>query len=255
MKILIPLIGLFLLIGLLTSCVSGQYHVKINNDESVDINYQLIIDPSLLSLFQGEDPIKKAKAVLEKDGYTVINYTESNMVGFKAIKHIKNVKDFSFAGIMNFMSKSKNLTFQKGLFTKKYLFNSNIDLSSMKTSGENSEITNAMISRIKLKFLLTLPVKPKTTNASNITDNGKTMEWLLIPGKDNKIQVEAYSPNILNIIIASTFGLLILLSILYFVSLKRKKKPVEEKDEPISVIDSTDSIEEIDNTDKSNTAD
>lgn len=216
-----------LIAAVLTGCVSAQYHVKVNRDGSVDLEYHMAMDPSLTALSGGEDPIQEAKSKAEKEGYAVTNYTEDDMVGFKATKHLKNIKDFSLKSLIGDAGQAAiqkdALTVKKGLFMDIYKLNSNIDLSSMKQTGEYAEMTNMMLAKVKLQFTLTLPVKPKTSNAGNITDNGKTLEWKLIAGQNNELNVEANVPNMVNIIIACIIIVGILAVIIIALMLKRKK--------------------------------
>ena len=226
------LILLLVMVAILSGCVTAQYHVKINRDGSLDLDYKMAIDKSTLALFGDQDPIKEAKSNAEKEGFDVYDYSEENMTGFKAAKHIEKIENSSFEGLFAEMGatddKKESLVVKKGLFTDNYKIDANIDLSAMKATGENAEMTNAMISQIKLALLLTLPVKPKQHNAGNVTDDGKTMEWTLVPGDENLIQVEAVIPNILNISIASVAVLVILLLILSYVIRKKRNRQTQE---------------------------
>ncbi|TXK90741.1 LPXTG cell wall anchor domain-containing protein, partial [Parageobacillus sp. SY1] len=86
-------------------------------------------------------------------------------------------------------------------------------------------INNAVLNQMDLKFLLDLPVKAKNHNASDVKNDGQTLEWQLIPGDKNKIYMEAVVPNITNIILSIVGGLIILAGIL-FLALKKKHDSV-----------------------------
>lgn len=81
-----------------------------------------------------------------------------------------------------------------------------IEPSEALKKGEGAELANAMVSQVKLRFLLTLPVEPMSSNAASVADNGKTLEWVLITGENNHIYAEARVPNLTNIAMAIALG-------------------------------------------------
>src|SRR5690606_30522362 len=125
-------------------------------------------------------------------------------------KHYNSIRDFKGFREMFNQEGEIPLKVKKSLFTTTYILDANIDLSNLAISEEKDFIglETAMINSIDLRFLLTLPVKIENHNASNVTDEGKTLEWILIPGEDNPIHLEAKIINITNI--AVIIGLLAL---------------------------------------------
>ncbi|MCL4514684.1 MAG: DUF3153 domain-containing protein [Firmicutes bacterium] len=222
------LLGVLALSVLLSGCVSGQFHVTVFKDGSAELEYRMAMDPLLLSFSDQKDPLAEMKAEAEKGGFTVSSYTEGNLVGFKAVKRVQDLKELPVlqSGMFKVKveSSQSGLAVKKGLFANTYKFNGNFDLTGMKQTGEGAELANAMISQMKLKFLLTLPVEPKSSNAASVADKGKTLEWVLIPGQTNQIYAEARVPNLTNIAMAIALGVAIV-ALLTVVVVKKFRAP------------------------------
>ncbi len=81
-----------------------------------------------------------------------------------------------------------------------------------------------MLNQINLRFILALPFKPENHNASTVWDEGRTLEWKIVPGSNNTLNMQAKVPNIVNIIITIGAGLLILLAVIIVLINKRRPK-------------------------------
>lgn len=225
---LLGLLGMLALSMLLSGCVSGQFHVTVFKDGSAELDYRMAMDPLLLSFYDKKDPLSEMKAEAEKGGFTVSSYTEGNLVGFKAVKRVQDLKELPV--LQNSLLKVKvessqnGPTVEKGLFANTYKFNGNFDLTGMRQTGEGAELANAMLSQMKLKFLLTLPVEPKASNAASVADEGKTLEWSLIPGQNNHIYAEARVPNVANIAMAIALGVAIV-ALLTVILVRKRRAP------------------------------
>lgn len=159
-RLTILLLGLALLI---TGCVNGEFKVKVNKDGSADLDYKLLMNTSLLAFAEpGKNPLDEMKQDAEKDGFTVSNVSEGEMVGIKTTKHVEKINEIPMFG-------------DKKLSDKFY-----------------------------------------------ITDEGKTLEWHLVPGQNNNIEFEAKVLNTTNIAITAG-GVILLLGIIAFIV--KKKKP------------------------------
>jgi hypothetical protein len=125
------------------------------------------------------------------------------------------------------------LKITKGFLVTQYQFNGMIDLTSINsqpdtantsnTGVNSSQIANAILNSMKFKFILTLPEKPQKHNAGTVSSDGKTMEWLLVPGRENSIQVAAQTINYLNIAILAILTLLLCAALAFFL-IKRNKR-------------------------------
>ncbi|MEW5920386.1 MAG: hypothetical protein AB1796_05410 [Bacillota bacterium] len=81
-----------------------------------------------------------------------------------------------------------------------------------------------MLCQINLRFILALPFKPESHNAPTVRDEGRTLEWQIIPGSNNTLNMQAKVPNIVNITITIGAGLLILLAVIIALINKRRPK-------------------------------
>ncbi|MGE5559348.1 MAG: LppM family (lipo)protein [Bacillota bacterium] len=191
---------LFLGLIALAGCAYGKFHVTINRNKSADLDYLMTVDSSVFSIsgdFFGE---MKASAI--KEGFDVTGYKKGGMIGFRARKHIKDLRalpDFK-ESIIRFKRGKKALFVKKGIFSDAYLFNTNIDLSYALGKGESGP-DRAIRSHIHLQFLLTMPGKIGKNNADVVEEGTRTLIWNLAHGRENGIQAEASVPNITNIIV------------------------------------------------------
>ena len=84
---------LTLLVISLTGCVKFNSTMEIKKDKSMDYKIIYAFDKSLF----GDQEILTSndKKELENKGFTVSNYVDGNMKGFKVSKNIKNIDDVS----------------------------------------------------------------------------------------------------------------------------------------------------------------
>jgi hypothetical protein len=217
----------------LTGCAEGIFHVTINKDGSADVKYRVGMNSMVMGMLgSGKDnPINEMRRSAESDGFTVTNYNENNMTGIIATKHVNSLKDLpNFTQFAKKSAPDGNIPFtvEKGFFQNTYNFNTKIDLSDMKEKpGDNlSGLGNAMLSQINLRFILTLPFKPESHNASAVRDDGRTLEWQLTPGSDNTLKMQAKVPNMTNIAISIGVVLLIIIAIIA-ISINKRKPTAE----------------------------
>jgi len=232
LKKIIMLFALISIIGVLSGCVEATYHVTVNKDGSSDLNYRIGLNSGLVGLMGSEngDPIDNLRKDAEKNGFSVTNFNENGLIGIIAKKHVTSLQTIPVLGNAGAKSNAPSFSVEKGLFQNLYKINGNIDLSDMKSKpgDEFAQIGNAMISQIKINFVLTLPVKPGKNNASTTKDDGKTLVWQLVPGTNNQIQMEASVPNTTNIVLASIGGA-VLLIVIVIVLVRSKRGRISQE--------------------------
>jgi hypothetical protein len=211
-RLYILLISVILL--LLTGCVNGVFHVKVNKDGSGDLDYRLAIDSNLLSNGdQTENPLQEFKKLAQQDGFIVSQFKDKGYFGVEAKKHVENISDTLGSELIKYLSPTNNekvdFTIDKGLLFNVYRLNTNLDLKDM--IHEDDPFTSMILDKMDLKMLITLPTDANNHNASRIelgsVEKSKTYEWDLLPGQDNEIYLEAKVLNTTNVI------LLVLISI------------------------------------------
>lgn len=220
---------LVLFLGLLSGCVKGEFHVTVNKDDSGSVDAKMAFNSMLLGLMsEGEDPLSEMKASMEEQGFVVSNYRDGELVGVQGKKEFKNIQDFKGLNDM-FGDGEAPIVIEKGLFTKTYRIDTNIDMREMASTEGDPDMAgmeNMMLNSVDIRFLVTLPVDSENHNATNTSDEGKTMEWQLTAGEDNKMTLTASSLNTTTIVIAVLIAVAVVIGILVVVI--RKKRKAEE---------------------------
>lgn len=231
-----------LLLAGLTGCVEVDYYIKVNRDASADVEYKIGFDQMFIGLLelQGESPLDKASQSAEESGFTVSRYSDEDMSGIIARAHLDSLHDLppmssvwtEAALEANRHEDNAEIPFkiEPGFFYNRYLLDTHIDLSEMKATqtGDDYGLGSAFLNKVKMRFRITLPVKPESHNASHVADNGHTLGWDLIPGQSNRIMMEAAAPNLRNIAITAAGALLMLIAALIAWPALRKKKQSAE---------------------------
>ncbi|MGA2368956.1 MAG: DUF3153 domain-containing protein [Thermacetogeniaceae bacterium] len=231
----------------------GIFHITINKNGSADLNYKVGIDNTIYSMMiaSNNDPLADFKKETQSEGFTVANFNDGQMSGVITTKHVNSSSElagtanfFNGQNMSNFLNgqnnitKSNNpLTVTRSFFSTQYNLNTNIDLSSMEGNSKDqfSGLGNAMLSQIKLQLLLTLPIKPGINNAINVSDNGRTLEWDLIPGQNNHVQMAATAPNVLNIALTAVGAAIIIAALVVFLILHKRKKLTLQSQQNITI--------------------
>ncbi|MCF8009836.1 MAG: hypothetical protein K9L17_00010 [Clostridiales bacterium] len=245
-KIILVLIVILLSAIILCGCVEGKFHITLNEDGSADTNYRIGFNKTLLGFMsEQENPLKEMRKTAREEGFTVSNYNEGNMIGIIAKKHVKSLDELpKFADLGTKVGTDKTpLVIEEGFFKDKYHFESSVDLSDMKEKPEDnlSGMGDAMLNQVNLRFILTLPFVPENHNASAVRDEGRTLEWHLIPGQDNQITMNASVSNVTNIVLTIIGSVLILVCLVVVIYRKRASKKAEVSDEDNSVVQDNES--------------
>ena len=221
MKKVLSLIAVMaILLVALTGCVSVNYEVTLNKDGTADVAYIYGFEKEMLEQLgaSAEDMTSDMKANAETSNYQIEAYSDDKVEGFKAKKHIENLSELSLEdafGSENVKDSEENQIKieKKGLKTV-YSQNASIDLSGMDESTESMVI---------MKYIIKLPVKVGENNASEVSEDGKTLTWNLKAGETNEISFEAES-NYLTTIIMISIAILLVIIILIVVFLNKGKK-------------------------------
>jgi len=217
---------MFASLFLLTGCVKGIFHVTVHPNGSADFNYKLAIPSSLVNLMSDmkDNPIDQFKKEAEKDGYKVTPYQSGNLIGFEANKHIENILEMDNEPLMNSMQTAgqrekssagariqqehnPQVIKEEGLLFDTYRLKGNVDLTVLSipdsvkkyVGASGDELTQQFFDQMDFRFLLTLPIQAKESNATRVIgENGKTYEWELVPGENNQLMISAVLPNVRN---------------------------------------------------------
>ena len=249
---------LILLVISLTGCVKFNSTMEIKKDKSMDYKIIYAFDKSLF----GDQEILTSddKKELENKGFTVSNYVDGNMKGFKVSKNIKNIDDVSstndatydLSGLLDSnKSESKVFKVKKGLLKNTYTASFKFDSSDSDlnnstsndttidndfTIDDNNTTTDSdfdfsnMNTNMDLSFNVKLPYKAISSNATTKKNDDKELSWNLSSTGEDKIEFSFALYNMTNIYICG--GVIVLLIIIVIVSIlnKGKKNKVSNKD-------------------------
>lgn len=249
---------LTLLVISLTGCVKFNSTMEIKKDKSMDYKIIYAFDKSLF----GDQEILTSndKKELENKGFTVSNYVDGNMKGFKVSKNIKNIDDVSstnnatydLSGLLD-SNKSESKVFKvkkgflKNTYTASFKFDSSdSDLNNSTsndttidndfTTDDNNTTTDSdfdfsnINTNMDLSFNVKLPYKAISSNATTKKNDDKELSWNLSSTGEDKIEFSFVLYNMTNIYICG--GVIVLLIIIVIVSIlnKSRKNKVSNKD-------------------------
>lgn len=249
---------LILLVISLTGCVKFNSTMEIKKDKSMDYKIIYAFDKSLF----GDQEIltNDDKKELENKGFTVSNYVDGNMKGFKVSKNIRNIDDVSstndatydLSGLLD-SNKSESKVFKvkkgflKNTYTASFKFDSSdSDLNNSTsndttidndfTTDDNNTTTDSdfdfsnINTNMDLSFNVKLPYKAISSNATTKKNDDKELSWNLSSTGEDKIEFSFALYNMTNIYICG--GVIVLLIIIVIVSIlnKSRKSKVSNKD-------------------------
>lgn len=121
----------------------------------------------------------------EKYGFKKEKYEEGNYKGYKFVTTISNIDDISGEkanfDLTDFQDLSKSVVFTKD--GNKYKANFVLE-------NENSESAEGMEVAFDIKYVVTLPNKAISHNATEVSKDGKTLTWDLLDAKSKNIEFE-----------------------------------------------------------------
>ena len=232
MKKLLSLISVMaILLVALTGCVSVNYEVTLNEDGTADVAYIYGFEKEMLEQLEtsAEEMTSDMRENAEVSEYEIETYSDDKIEGFKAKKHIENLADISLEdafGTENVKDSEENqIKIEKKAFKTVYSQKANIDLSAMDDSTA---------SMVTMKYVIKLPVKAGDNNASEVSEDGKTLTWNLKAGEVNEINFQASGNSLVMIILIIAVVVIVAVAvILIFLkkSQKNSKNNIEENNE------------------------
>jgi hypothetical protein len=195
---------------LLTGCFKFSIHLTVNKNGTADVDIIMAASQALVTMGAGLESgiFGDRKEQLAEQGFAISDYYEGNMAGFRAIKRVESVKDFSSLGFANDLGLDGQEIFsvEKHALTTTYHLNAELNFGDL--FAEDSD-RMALFSP-DMRFILTLPIKPLEHNATTVSADGKTLEWQLSPTKRNEIKLIVRTPNLTSIVIGSAAAVLLL---------------------------------------------
>ena len=225
---------------LLNGCVKNDTTMKINSDKSMELEISLTVkDKYKNTLSTNLNPTD-----IEKQGFKVYTANNGEYSGYKITKKFDNIDELSKGNnepleISTMLE--ENYDFTK-LFTKKtdffketYTANYKYSVTELRKKytkyGEDDELFDEDDSdsvndfnELELTYILVLPSKAKTNDASETTKGGKNLVWKLSPTTDSKINYTFVIYNYKHIALVGGGALLLVIIIIVLIVLLKKKK-------------------------------
>jgi hypothetical protein len=194
----------------LTGCAKGVITLDISRMGAADIDCKLVAVPVLA---KGLDSFRKD---FSKDGYVVTDAADGEMQGFLAHKHYANISDVQDSKVLdvfrfdklekaaqgtqkdNAATTSKDadvanpiVMVDKGLLFDTVTVNTHLNLKANKEKDVKTNeqwLMQNLIKQIDLRFVLRLPTRVASSNAATVSEDGKTLTWVLAMGEDTPMQ-------------------------------------------------------------------
>lgn len=218
-KILVVLMTLFIT-AFCSGCFKGDIGITIKEDGSAVVNEKFLVVPALKNDLE-EIKMKDLREAPDSDVRTI---SEGNMSGYALKKEYANLGE-AF-GKYTFFSdsadgKSKGVRCHKGWFYDYYDIDAVVEAGE-KAMDEDENFAQIAISQVRMNFVLNLPYPAKTSNADNITNEGKSLQWNMVNallGKEN-VHIKAgfqiwHKQNIIATAVAAVVLLFIMLFFLW----------------------------------------
>lgn len=244
---------LIIMVIILSGCVSVDYQVTVNRDGSGKISYVYGVSKQFLEqLGIGEEDrattieemIKVYKENAETNNFTIEEYSDDTVEGFKATKETENIAgevslEGLFGGTYVKSVENNNINIKKDFIYTMY---------SQKTSMDLSNMANMGITGIELKYTVNLPAKAGNNNATETSNSGKTLTWKLEPGEMINIEFEAKEVRAIIYICIVGIVLIIIIAIVIIIRSNKKRKAKKDVDKDIEEAEKKD-VEEINDKD------
>ncbi len=262
MKKLLRVVICFALVFALTGCYRVRTTMKVNNDKSVDFEMIYAVNSTAMKDFAkqmgGEDAdVTESESTddavdpedykwLTDKGYSVAQYESKEKDdsgkevvynGVKLSKKFASIDDMAKAdegevdfyklfgnGAQDEETAKANFDDSKILNKKGNVYKANLvfDLSSEDNGGMD---ISSIASTFDLGYSITLPAKPKSHNATSVSEDGKTLTWKFDYGKKNKVEYEFELSNSSSTILYVFIGVIAVIVICVVIALVTQKKP------------------------------
>ena len=272
MKKSFKVLCLMLIVFMMSGCVKLNVDMSIHKDKSMDLTIIEAVSNVITQNSDEEMFSESDLAEVKNNGFTIEEYSDDSMTGYKFTKKISNIDDISdnksFVASMDSISgnDSSNLFYvKKGLFKNTYSlkmkeelkdsFNSGFeeglnsddtgysntdyyDYNSTEDYSENTPDYTSLMNNMDMKFTINLPYKAISSNATTVNNNGKQLTWDLTKFSEDNIEFSFDLYNMTNIYIAVGLAIILIIVIIIIIIKKRKPKapiatPIPVNDQPI----------------------
>ena len=185
-KIKSVLLGLLIII--LCGCSTINTNMQVNKDKSMSVTYLITLDKEYLGN-KTFNELFSSKNInyLKNNGYSVTDYEDEDNFGYKVSANIKdidtvsqsdnikiNLYDLLYSDIQNELYIFSR---EEKVLKNKYTADFYVNLTDALTN--NSSVLTDMVvpPKVSYEFTLNLPEKSLSNNATEVSEDGKTLKW------------------------------------------------------------------------------
>ena len=256
MKKSFKVLCLMLVAFMMSGCMKLNVSMSINEDKSMDFTFTEAINSSLLEQSNQTAVDEETLQKYRDNGFTVENYSDNSWTGYTMTKHFSNIDDISsdesvsgsLEDIVSGLEEDATLfTVKKGFFKNTYTasieFNTDETLDDATkylddTTGDTTDTYDdtysddvygdsadysMIMSTMDLKFMINLPYEALNSNATSLTNDGKTLTWDLVNFKENNFEFAFELYNMTNIYLTVGIAALIVIIIIVLIVKHHKK--------------------------------
>lgn len=235
LKKILLMICIAVLATLFSGCANITCKLNLKEDGKVDVNASVLYSDKEFSY--DNKVIEKIKKEFSDKGYIVKDAEENGLKGFSVEKEDFRINELNetLKNEFNLQINSDtldDLKFEKGFLYNKYDLDADIDLTSFSnigslTDGSGNVIAGEelqkLLSHLSLKFVIELDKGTvMETNSLMLSEDKKTVEWVLIPGTKSEIELEAITTAVLPIVgTLVILGVILLLTVILLILFTR----------------------------------
>lgn len=240
-KKIMLLIIIAVTIFVLSGCANITCSFNLKENGEIDVNASVLYSDKEFSY--DNEAITKIKEELSYEGFLVEDINENGMLGFSISKEDVDLKSIISIIEEKFGIKVKKdfndaFKYEKGFLYNKYDIDFDIDLTDIAkeyplyekdNKSIGGEELQKILSHLSLKLIVSMDSGVITeTNSKLLSEDKKTAEWVLIPGTDLDIELEAITTSPINIVgtivVIGVVLILALVIMIILIKLYRKRK-------------------------------
>lgn len=230
MRKIYTLVFILLCATVLSGCMRFSTTVKVKSNGKADLSMLYAVSKDLAEMGGSENDMSLPDdevAEMEANGWTCKKYSEENYIGYEMVK--ENVDLNELASAFNNSDENASLNSDQLKVQRKGL---TYIIDWKMFEDEQQEQISAYknyfnMSGGYMNFVLELPFKASNSNATYVSDDGKTLKWDLLAMPAEGIHVEfslLNIPLIIGCIIAGVVLLAIIVVVIAVIANKKKKE-------------------------------
>ncbi len=223
-NILISVVLVALCIFILTGCARLNTTIDVKKNGKADISLlYAVIDTSDSSGEQPEEDMKK----MEEDGWECTTYNQEGFIGYECTKRNVSLKELAdtISGAeadMDFDANSISISRKGFTYTIDWKVFNEEQVDQISAYKRLFDMSDGF-----MKFTVKLPYKPKNSNATEISEDEKTLTWdLLALGEDQTVHVEFSVFNIILFVLILLVVVVIAAVIIYIFVFRNNDLPI-----------------------------